>query len=87
MSTQKEVFDVVAGERRFQDLHAKQIKNETINPISGEVLVVEYLLDRVREVYSKADLHQDTAALDLMRQIAAVSVRCMERHGVIERVW
>lgn len=86
-STQKQVFAAIETERRFQNLDAKQKKQEDALPVAGEMIVLDQLLADARQAYLKAEIYKDTAALDVIRQIAGVAVRCLEIHGVIERVW
>lgn len=86
-STQKQVFDSIATERRFQDLEDKKFKREGHEPVASELLAMDAALSEARLAYLKAETYKAEAAIEFVRQIAGIAVRCLEHHGVIDRVW
>lgn len=83
-STQKQVFDAVSTERRYQDLLPKA-RTEGKDSVADFLLRIAEDADRARAAYLDSD--GDVAARDNVRKIAAHAVHCLEIHGVIERVW
>jgi len=83
-STQKSVFDAVVAERRYQDLLPKNRSDGKIRTVEGELLLLEDYIARARKAW--VDNAGDTQALDVVRKVVSIGVRCLEVHGVIERV-
>jgi hypothetical protein len=84
-ATQDEVFAAIKDERRYQNLLPKTRSDGKMLPVAGEILLMEELLAKTRLAYY--DNAGDQQALDRIRKLVGVGVRCLENHGVIPRVW
>jgi hypothetical protein len=84
-ATRKEVFECIDGERRYQNLLPKGRSSGEELPVAGEVLLLDKLMGDVKAAYYQNA--GDMEAIAVIRKIAAVAIRCMENHGVIERTW
>ena len=84
MNDMKTVFDVIKGERVFQDGLQKSGKYETaVHTVGEEVLMVCHYADLAKKAW--VENFGDQEALKVIRKIAALCVRCMENHGAIPR--
>ncbi len=84
-STQKQVFEAIAGERRFQDMLPKSRAAQEAFSVASELVAMDELMARAKKAY--CDNAGNVEARDVVRQIAATAVRSMENHGAIERAW
>ena len=83
--TRREVYDLIDGERIYQDslLRPGGVRSTGPQPASCYLLLLKEYLDRA--VTAWADNHGDVRALDVVRKIAGIAVRCMEEHGAPPR--
>jgi hypothetical protein len=84
--TRAEVYDVIDGERAYQDAQQGNAKRHEGQPpmTPGEhLLCMEELLKVARETWYKPDGGQ--TCLHHVRKAVAVGVQCMERHGAPPR--
>jgi hypothetical protein len=80
MATRDQVYAAIDSEREHQDALARKID---ANPLLDEsqfqaVFAIHALLHRMQETWRET---VGCPPLDYMRQIAAIAVRTMERHG------
>jgi hypothetical protein len=72
-------FAAIVSERRYQDATAAKWAHAGVPSLEAELIMVHKLYaDAEREWYSSSD---KTAALAVMRRIAAVCTRCLRNHG------
>ena len=73
-----QVFELLAGERKYQDDIKGNMNHKGVPTIEAEILMMEqYLLDaRTKWVNS----HGNTQPAS-MRKVAGMAVRCFENHG------
>lgn len=83
MPNRNEVYAVIDRERDYQN-DLKSDRTDGSDKSVGEYLV---MLDTYINLAKTGWTMQagNKAALDCIRKIAAVAVRCMEEHGVVER--
>jgi hypothetical protein len=75
---QEVVFDILKEEREYQDsLWTGK------HSVGEEILLMEQYMHDARESWVKNK--GDTAALDIIRKVTAMGIRCMENNGVISR--
>ena len=85
-STRKAVFEAIEGERRYQDLKPRKKGTDVaVLPVAGEIIAMQQAVYRAMLAYGSDG--DECRALDAMREAVAFGVRCLENHGVIERVW
>lgn len=84
-STQKQVFDALSTERRYQDLLPKTRTDGEPRTVGDYLLMLEEYVHRARVAW--VDHPGDVEALDVVRKVGGIAVHCMEDHGAIERVW
>lgn len=86
MSTRKEVYEAIDTERNYQDSLRKDGTFEVHDLTSGqEILMIEEYALRARQAWTNNSGVNPTDALDVIRKIAALCVRCMENNGVVQR--
>ncbi len=73
--TREEVYRLIDGEREFQIAKWGHVKQG----VAHYVLVLICELQEAIEAWAKTG--DETAVLDEIRQVAAVAVACLERHG------
>lgn len=79
------VYSVIDSERDYQDaLIAGGTYEKAIHTVGEEVLMICHYSDLAKEAWTKN--YGDVAALNQVRKIAALCVRCMENHGAIPRI-
>lgn len=79
MATRQQAFAAIERERDHQD---SKWDGET--SIGESILLMESYLVQARETW-RGERAPETITLDLIRQITAMGIRCMEQHGVVER--
>ena len=81
MSTREAVYNVIDGERTHQDK-----LNSVPKSVGEELTLLRVYLRKAEEAYATTfgDLHEGPT-IDVVREIAGICVRCMERHGAIIR--
>lgn len=83
--TRSEVYRAIDSERAYQDSVVKnKYGNETEgHPVAAEILMIEEYAVRARKEWT--DRKGDEAALNTVRKIAGLCVRCLEHHGAPHR--
>lgn len=84
-STRQEVYAALDTERAYQErvwdssiIHAQE------QSVGDAILLVEEYAAKARLAWSQQQ-YPETNALDIMRKIGGIAVRCMETHGAINR--
>lgn len=80
MIDRRDVYDVVDGERDYQDRKWGASRG---HEVGAWIAIMETLLDDARRAWSENS--GDWPALDEMRKVVAVGVACMEQHGTVRR--
>ena len=71
-----EVYNLIDGERDYQDSISGDMEHKDIE---AEIRMMEEYIKKTRETW---DNHGDsTPALDMMRKVIGIGVRCFENHG------
>jgi hypothetical protein len=89
MPTRKEVFDVVDGEREYQEQGkgaARTDRSTTTETVGDGIVIMESYLAKARDAYSKAHPEGREEALHQLRKVVALGVKTMEIHGAPARV-
>lgn len=76
---QTEVFKIVDGERTYQESLGSDRTDGRNRTVGDELVLMDVYLRRAFDAW--ADYAGDTAALEQIRKVAAIAVRCMENHG------
>lgn len=80
----QEVYNLIDGERDYQDSVIGNKYAHVAHPVAAEILMIEEYAARARVEWT--DNKGDEAALAMVRKVAGLCVRCMEHHGAPERV-
>jgi hypothetical protein len=89
MPSRRVVYETIDQEREYQN--KKWDEGRLPLPPSDEVRLIRTLLAQTDEKWYVTDDDQtsgvkvNSADLDFMRKVAAIAVRCMENHGIVER--
>lgn len=70
------VFNAIDGERDYQD---RTWPNSNQLEVSGELALMQHYMNRALAVWAKNP--GDGPALERIRKIAGIAVRCLENHG------
>jgi hypothetical protein len=89
--TFKQVMDKIKTEREYQDscvskyfaYHGKRDAIDFSRPVPAEILMMRHYLDEAAGQWT----HQsgDDPALDKIRKVVAMGIRCLEYHGCPDR--
>lgn len=82
----KSVYDVIDGEREYQERAWPTTTNgpeDHWHTVGEEIVLLNRYVQKATEEWS--DKSGDEPALHVVRKIAAIAVRCMERHGAPPR--
>jgi len=92
MIPRSEVYAAIDSERDYQD--RVWAENNPANPthptdprplsIGEDILLIEEYARRARAKWT-GELRPEIGALDIIRKIAGIAVRCMETHGAPKR--
>ena len=77
--TRSQVYDILNGERNYQNYVVHTNNYAKVQPVSGELLLMEQYLQEARQQW--VNNKGDEACLNFMRKVAGVAVRCFENHG------
>jgi len=77
--TRSQVYDLLDGERSYQNRFVQNNDYDKVQPVSGELLLMEQYLSKARENW--VNNKGDEACLDFMRKVAGIAVRSFENHG------
>ena len=81
MVTREKVYKVIDTEREYQNETWPEGDNQTIGDF---ILLIEEYASQARNYWSK-EHPPEINALNSIRKIAGIAVRCMECHGAIPR--
>ena len=81
---QARVYEIISEERTYQDEMAKIWNNNGKATVEAEILMMEKYLHDARVAWTTKV--GDEPALDILRKIVAMGVRCFENHGVPSRI-
>ncbi len=70
----EKVYKIIDNEREYQD--KKWLKQRSV---AGELLIMKNFLDKAQASYVSA--LGENVALDQVRKVVAIGVRCMENHS------
>lgn len=79
MTTRQAVYAAIDGERAYQDAKWGGRNHDNVESIANFILYIERYLNQAKAAL--VDSTHDTAALDVIRKVAALAVVCMEVHG------
>jgi hypothetical protein len=85
MATRQEVYNVIDGERDYQDAQRPDRFTESVLPVSGELLCIRTYLGYADNSYTNNPGEAPIETLEHIRKIAAMCVRAMEHHGAPPR--
>ena len=74
-----DVYRLIDGERDYQDEQRKTWDHQGSVTVEAEILMMEEYMKKVREEWTK-NFGPDQA-MDQMRKVIAMGVRCLENHG------
>jgi hypothetical protein len=83
MIPRTQVYAAIDGERDYQDSLPPSRTDGQPRTVGDYLTMLSYYLDQARADWTMNPGNEP--ALAQIRKIAAISVRCMEEHGVIER--
>lgn len=75
-----EVFLTIDGERKYQDTLTDRVLS-----IGEEILLLQEYATRAREVWTEDFEYPEAEALEDIRKLAAIALRCLEHHGAPKR--
>lgn len=74
-----QVFDRLRDEREYQDSFVDKYSHKGNPSVEAEILMMEEYLALARSAWVKTK--GDDAALDILRKVAGIAIRCFENHG------
>lgn len=74
-----EVYKLIDGERDYQDEQSKKWDHQGVVTVEAEILMMEEYMKKVREAWTNN--YGPEQAMDQMRKVIAMGVRCLENHG------
>jgi len=83
MSSFEDIITVLREEREYQDQTSEKWKHKGTPPVSSELVLAKFYLDRAFELQATAS--GDIPTLAQLRRVAAILIRCMENHGTVAR--
>ena len=81
--TRAEVYAAIDSERDYQDRLGADRTAGQAHPVGSYLTMLRHYLREAEEAWTKTA--GDAAALESIRKIAGISVRCMEDHGTTLR--
>lgn len=77
-----EVFNVIEGERKYQDIKWSEFNDENNHPADWIIYIENHLEQAKKAIYNSHDMESFG---DEIRKIAALAVACGEQHGLPRR--
>lgn len=77
------VYKVIDGERNYQESQNKKWDHQGKITVEAEILMMEEYIKKLREAW--VNNYGPDQALDVMRKVVGIGVRCFENHGCPER--
>ena len=87
MPSRNEVYAAVDSEREYQEYVVEpSLADQGVNQhnVAGELVLMKLYLDRATNLWAGRPTNE--TALDCVRKIAGIAVRCMEHHGAPPRM-
>lgn len=87
-ATRQEVYEVIDGERDYQDAMAGNAARETLETnreLPSAILLMEGYMDKLRAAWAKPSPEGRLEALHIVRKVTALGVMAMEYHGAPAR--
>jgi hypothetical protein len=81
-STRQEVYAAIDSERNYQDLKWEDFDDSNNHPSDWILYIDEHISRAKKAIYNS---HNMATFANEIRKIAALSVACMENHGVLYR--
>jgi hypothetical protein len=81
--TREEVYQLVDGERDYQDRLSSERTDGTQHSVGDYVTMLTHYVNKLQEAWTMKS--GNAAALDVMRKCAGIAVHCMEDHGAPAR--
>lgn len=81
--TREEVFELINGERNYQDKLSPSRTDGSKKTVGDYTTMMSHYVNKLQEAWTMNA--GNTAALDVMRKIAAIAVHAMEDHGAPAR--
>lgn len=78
-----QVYALIDGERAYQDNLPSSRTDGRSHTVGDYIVMLEYYLGRAREQWCMNS--GDAMALDEIRKVGAIAVKCMEEWGAPER--
>jgi hypothetical protein len=87
MFNRNTVYAAIDSEREYQDRVWSENAPTDPRPLSigKDILLIEEYVTKARLAWSK-EMRPELGALEQIRKIAGIAVRCMENHGAPKRV-
>lgn len=78
--TRNEVYTVINSERDYQDNISGNMEHRGFPTVEAELLMMEHYVAEARREW--VNTHGNPGpALEMMRKVAGIAVRCFEHHG------
>jgi len=78
------IYDAINAERDYQNtLQNKGVFEDRVHTVGEEVLMINLYASKAAKAWTEN--YGDKEAIDVVRKIAALCVRCMENHGIVWR--
>jgi hypothetical protein len=81
--TRDEVYEIINEERAYQDVLSADRTDGTDKTVGEYIVMLQYYLDKAVEMWTMKP--GTLPAMDQVRKIAAIAVRCMEQHPTPRR--
>lgn len=81
-AARSDVYWAIDGERDYQDSKWRR-PDDKVMTVGEHLVLLEEYIQRARQAWT--DNVGDAAALEVIRKVAAIAVRCMELHGAPRR--
>lgn len=88
MATREEVFNVIRGERDYQDSiwNAETTTTEGVHSVTEFlVFMQDYVNEALHHVSRNGEPEASEHALHIVRKVATLGVACMEQNGALRR--
>jgi hypothetical protein len=82
--SQQEVFEALKEERVYQDNLSPERTDNHYRTVAEELVLMKTYLERAFVAWT--DNPGDEQALDVIRKVGGMAVRCMENNGVVRRL-
>ena len=80
----KNVYKIIDGERDYQDSLNPKMDHKGFPTVEAELLMMEEYLKDARTAWTHSHANA-VPALEIMRKVVGMGIRCFENHGVPKR--